>query len=93
MKRVNERRTDQTHIGNLTLINNKLNPALSNGPWRKKKQGLQEHSTLFLSETVLSKWGNTTFYRKRDTGTRQGISSYGLLNLVNRNMSNDLVDV
>ena len=40
-------------IGNLTLVNNKLNPTLSNGPWNKKQAGLQEHSVLFLNKTLL----------------------------------------
>lgn len=40
-------------IGNLTLVNNKLNPSLSNGPWEKKRDGLEDHSVLFLNKRVL----------------------------------------
>jgi len=40
-------------IGNLTLVNQKLNSALSNGPWDKKLQGLQEHSVLALNKNIL----------------------------------------
>jgi uncharacterized protein with ParB-like and HNH nuclease domain len=48
-------------IGNLTLVTGKLNPALSNGPWEKKQQGLQEHSTLHLNKRLLSRWGKAPF--------------------------------
>jgi len=61
MKRVGERDRLKHTIGNLTLINNRLNPALSNGPWGKKQEGLQEHSTLFLNKQLLSQWGNAPF--------------------------------
>ncbi len=50
-------------IGNLTLLNNKLNPELSNGPWSKKREGLQDHSTLFLNKDLLrfgDSWDDAT---------------------------------
>ena len=34
-------------IGNLTLVNEKLNPALSNAAWTEKQKGIAEHSVLF----------------------------------------------
>ena len=40
-------------IGNLTLVNNRLNPALSNAPWEDKRATLNEHSTLFLNKDLL----------------------------------------
>lgn len=40
-------------LGNLTLVNQPLNSALSNGPWASKRQGLLEHSTLFLNKDLL----------------------------------------
>ena len=40
-------------IGNLTLANDKLNPALSNGPWERKRVLLEDHSVLFLNKRVL----------------------------------------
>lgn len=46
-------------IGNLTLLNDKLNPDLSNGPWGKKREGLQDHSTLFLNKELLRDYGDT----------------------------------
>lgn len=48
-------------IGNLTLVTEKLNPALSNGSWEKKQQGLQEHSTLHLNKRLLCKWSGAPF--------------------------------
>lgn len=50
-----ERRNSLIHsIGNLTLVNKKLNPALSNAPWEEKRAGLSEHSTLFLNKDLLA---------------------------------------
>ena len=40
-------------IGNLTLVNEQLNPSLSNGPWESKRQGLGKHSVLFLNKDLL----------------------------------------
>lgn len=40
-------------IGNLTLVNERLNPSLSNGPWESKRQGLGKHSVLFLNKDLL----------------------------------------
>jgi hypothetical protein len=41
-------------IGNLTLVTDALNPSLSNGPWPKKRQGLRDHSVLYLNKDILS---------------------------------------
>jgi hypothetical protein len=45
-------------IGNLTLVSEKLNPLLSNGPWRGeidacKRDGLQRHSKLEMNRRLL----------------------------------------
>ena len=40
-------------IGNLTLVTQRLNTRLSNGPWKEKRGELQKHSTLFLNKTLL----------------------------------------
>ena len=40
-------------LGNLTLVNRKLNPSLSNGPWVKKRDGLAEHSVLLLNSRLI----------------------------------------
>lgn len=40
-------------IGNLTLVNEKLNPALSNDAWPSKRQELAKHSVLYLNKALL----------------------------------------
>ncbi len=41
-------------IGNLTLVNGKLNSAVSNGPWPDKRAGLEDHSVLYLNKDLLT---------------------------------------
>lgn len=49
-----ERRTQLIHVlGNLTLVNDKLNPTLSNGPWAEKVGALKRHSVLRLNNEIL----------------------------------------
>ena len=54
-------------LGNLTLVNNKLNPALSNASWEKKREELKNHSVLFLNKELLGRreWNETSI---RDRG-------------------------
>ncbi len=40
-------------IGNLTLVNNRLNPVLSNDPWAKKRKTLHKHATLYLNKRLV----------------------------------------
>ena len=40
-------------MGNLTLVNNSLNPALSNAAWGDKRKEFDKHSVLFLNKTLL----------------------------------------
>lgn len=48
-----DRRDQTVHcIGNLTLVNGRLNPSLSNAPWEEKREALQRHSTLFLNKEL-----------------------------------------
>ena len=45
-----QERSDHVHrIGNLTLVSERLNPALSNAPWPKKRTELRKHSHLRLN--------------------------------------------
>ena len=46
-------------VGNLTLVTDKLNPAMSNGPWPSKKAALGEHSSLAMNRKLvaLKDWG------------------------------------
>ena len=40
-------------IGNLTLVNQRLNSALSNAPWHEKRKTLDKHTVLFLNKDLL----------------------------------------
>ena len=42
-------------IGNLTLVNYRLNPTLSNEPWDSKRKTLADHSVLFLNKRLVNK--------------------------------------
>lgn len=54
-ERAIEQRNRIVHtVGNLTLVNKRLNPSLSNGPWEKKRRALAEHSVLFLNKNLLA---------------------------------------
>lgn len=44
-------------LGNLTLVNDRLNPALSNGSWATKRQLLAQHTVLHLNKDVLNDYG------------------------------------
>ena len=55
-------------IGNLTLVNERLNPLLSNGPWTQKRESLRDHSVLFLNKILLDhspadRWDEATIRR------------------------------
>jgi hypothetical protein len=55
-----ERRDLLKHtIGNLTLVNGRLNAALSNAPWSEKHETLREHITLFLNKDVVNRYATT----------------------------------
>ena len=41
-------------LGNLTLVNGRLNPMLSNAPWASKSVTLAEHTVLHLNKELLS---------------------------------------
>ncbi len=41
-------------IGNLTLVNDRLNSAMSNDAWESKRKILNDHSVLFLNKTLLT---------------------------------------
>ncbi len=48
-----ERRVLVHTLGNLTLVNGKLNAALSNGPWPTKRALLDEHNVLHLNKSLI----------------------------------------
>ena len=50
-------------IGNLTLVNNRLNSAMSNAPWDLKRKKLADYSVLFLNKELVNEgpqvWNET----------------------------------
>jgi hypothetical protein len=44
-------------LGNLTLVNGRLNPALSNGAWAAKRQLLSAHTVLHINRDLLANHG------------------------------------
>ena len=50
-------------IGNLTLVNGRLNPSLSNAPWDTKRRAFADHSVLFLNKRLVNdgpqRWDET----------------------------------
>ena len=51
-----DRRQRAIHtIGNLTLVNRRLNSSLSNAGWDRKRGTLADHSTLFLNKHLVNK--------------------------------------
>lgn len=54
-----ERRDELVHtIGNLTLITQKLNASVSNGPWSIKHENLLKHSALTMNRSLPAVWGS-----------------------------------
>ena len=48
-----DRRNRLIHtLGNLTLVNRKLNPSMSNASWTEKRAALKAHSTLLLNNAL-----------------------------------------
>ena len=46
-------------LGNLTLVHEKLNPSMGNGPWKEKQEAISENSTLFLNKDLLRRAPDT----------------------------------
>ena len=57
-----QRNTTIHTLGNLTLVNGRLNSSMSNDAWESKRSELQEHSLLFLNRELLSQtsWDEET---------------------------------
>lgn len=58
--KADERRQRAIHtIGNLTLVNRRLNSSLSNAAWDSKRERLADHSMLFLNKHLVNKGPRT----------------------------------
>ena len=55
-------------IGNLTLVNGRLNSSLSNAPWDSKRETLADHSVLFLNKWLVNEgpevWDETAIEKR-----------------------------
>ena len=55
-------------IGNLTLVNQRLNSSLSNAPWDSKRKTLADHSVLFLNKQLVNEgpdvWDETAIKKR-----------------------------
>ena len=58
---VSERERVIHSIGNLTLVNKRLNPSLSNADWHTKARALVQHSVLHLNKQLLSSFTESDF--------------------------------
>ena len=60
-----EERNNRIHLlGNLTLINNKLNANLSNADWETKYSAITEHSMLALNNMLPEKWNEESIDKR-----------------------------
>ena len=57
-------------IGNLTLVNGRLNPSLSNAPWDTKRKAFADHSVLFLNKRLVND-GPQVLGRERNRGSSE----------------------
>lgn len=53
---VAEREIAINRLGNLTLVTEKLNPALSNADWQTKRTGLAKHSLLAMNQQLIENY-------------------------------------
>ena len=55
-------------LGNLTLLNGRLNASISNGPWHRKRAAIQKSDNLFLNRRLLDdstdEWMERDIYRR-----------------------------
>ena len=64
-------------IGNLTLVNGRLNPSLSNAPWDQKRATLADHSVLFLNKRLVNDgpeaWDETAIEKRSEWLHRRAV--------------------
>ncbi|MGW1901989.1 DUF262 domain-containing protein [Streptomyces hirsutus] len=53
-------------LGNLTLLTRKLNPAVSNGPWERKRSEILLHSALSLNRSLPAQWDEEAVLARAD---------------------------
>ena len=67
-----ERKRVVHSLGNLTLVNHRLNPTLSNGPWAQKKKMLADHTVLHLNKDLINNYNDSEWTESaiRERGTK-----------------------
>lgn len=53
-----ERDEAKNKIGNLTILTDKLNPAISNAAWEDKREAIEEHTVLLVNQYLVTNWSN-----------------------------------
>ncbi|WP_406357315.1 DUF262 domain-containing HNH endonuclease family protein [Streptomyces sp. NBC_01635] len=53
-------------LGNLTLLTRRLNPAVSNGPWERKRSEILLHSALSLNRSLPAQWDEEAVLARAD---------------------------
>ena len=76
-----ERRERMIHtIGNLTLVNGKLNSALSNAAWDEKRSELSNHSVLFLNKSLVNEgpevWDESEIAKRAESLHRAAVQAW-----------------
>ncbi|MCY4199010.1 MAG: HNH endonuclease family protein, partial [Gammaproteobacteria bacterium] len=67
-------------IGNLTLVNGKLNSALSNAAWDEKRSELSNHSVLFLNKSLVNEgpevWDESEIAKRAESLHRAAVQAW-----------------
>lgn len=61
-------------VGNLTLVNEKLNPSMSNAAWGTKQDALAEHSVLRLNQSLLAAYRDGPFEEEQIAERAKGLA-------------------
>jgi hypothetical protein len=74
-------------LGNLTLVNGRLNPTLSNGPWETKRQLLADHAVLHMNKELFNgyagrDWNEATIHERGKTLAERARSVWPAAQLV-----------
>jgi uncharacterized protein with ParB-like and HNH nuclease domain len=67
IKEASKFRNEMLHkVGNLSLVTKRLNPALSNGPWLKKRDKILEHSALNMNRVFqnVTEWNEALIHTR-----------------------------
>jgi hypothetical protein len=63
-------------VGNLTLLTKMLNPAVSNGPWKRKRDEILKHSALNLNRTLPETWNEATIQARSEELFKTAVTTW-----------------